>query len=497
MLRFPGYFDIRKIQILSHQSKIANTIELYAGVSPSLADADDAAAAYQRLGYLSLDSNERSGFKARELKSVYVNARGNFLKLTIRKCHINQLNQYNQVGIIAINVVGVKASDPAVADPHAAHAHGGPSSSSGPAHAHDSQRAAVSALISQYGCDEKTALKMLELDALKARAIAAEDYDEAKRLKNHLDTLRDLAAKIAALERRKADAVAREDYDAAKEIKREIDFLRGNAGAAPQQAHGHGRQQQQAPQQMSRVSSQKSVGHRHAVDEYAAQQAYEQHHPHQQQQQQRYQPPPAQQQHHGHAHAHPDPYDEDGHADHSHEHVHEHDPHAHAHLPAHHHAPPPPMDEAYGLGSGAPPPQEDDVAGDDRPIRPSRNAAAMAMGAPEDDGQPISRQPTHQANNGGYDQAEDEYGDQSSTCTFARSPHTRVLRRAHARGALPSPALLRHAVPCLPRDDMSRWSVLLSLAVCSSCFSLCACAYPYACASSPVQRCPLPSSCPP
>ena len=35
ILRFPGFFDLRKIQILSHQSKIAHTIELYAGVSPS------------------------------------------------------------------------------------------------------------------------------------------------------------------------------------------------------------------------------------------------------------------------------------------------------------------------------------------------------------------------------------------------------------------------------------------------------------------------------
>jgi len=61
---------------------------------------------WARLGYLSLDSNERSAFKARELKSVYLKKRGAFLKLLFHRCHINSLNLYNQVGLIAINVLG-------------------------------------------------------------------------------------------------------------------------------------------------------------------------------------------------------------------------------------------------------------------------------------------------------------------------------------------------------------------------------------------------------
>jgi len=36
---------------------------------------------YKRLGYLSLDPNERSGFQARELKSVYVDSLAVILKL--------------------------------------------------------------------------------------------------------------------------------------------------------------------------------------------------------------------------------------------------------------------------------------------------------------------------------------------------------------------------------------------------------------------------------
>jgi hypothetical protein len=47
--------------------------------------------------YLSLDPNERSNWKARELKSVFVEARAQFLKFSIFKNHINAINLFNQV----------------------------------------------------------------------------------------------------------------------------------------------------------------------------------------------------------------------------------------------------------------------------------------------------------------------------------------------------------------------------------------------------------------
>lgn len=50
---------------------------------------------FRKLGFLSLDNNERSGFQARELKSVHVNASAALLKLVIHQCHMNSLNTYN------------------------------------------------------------------------------------------------------------------------------------------------------------------------------------------------------------------------------------------------------------------------------------------------------------------------------------------------------------------------------------------------------------------
>ena len=72
-----GQCEVRKVQLLSHQSKIARTVELYAGgrseqskQQQAAAGRDDRAeaASWQRLGFFSLDANDKSQYKARELK---------------------------------------------------------------------------------------------------------------------------------------------------------------------------------------------------------------------------------------------------------------------------------------------------------------------------------------------------------------------------------------------------------------------------------------------
>ena len=72
--------QLTQVQILSHQSKIATKIEIFVGVGN-----DYQSASYKRLGFLSLDSNQRSSYQARELKTVYVDQLGNYLKFRIQK----------------------------------------------------------------------------------------------------------------------------------------------------------------------------------------------------------------------------------------------------------------------------------------------------------------------------------------------------------------------------------------------------------------------------
>ena len=96
-----GAVAVSQVQLLAHQSKVASRIELFVGAGPEYFNCQ-----FTRLGYLSLDSNERSGYKARELKSVYLKAKGGFMKFLLHKCHVNSLNLQNQVGLIALNILG-------------------------------------------------------------------------------------------------------------------------------------------------------------------------------------------------------------------------------------------------------------------------------------------------------------------------------------------------------------------------------------------------------
>lgn len=58
------------------------------------------------MGYLEFDSNEKTKYTARELKSAYVDSMSMLVKLLIYDSHPNKINIFNQVSIIAINCLG-------------------------------------------------------------------------------------------------------------------------------------------------------------------------------------------------------------------------------------------------------------------------------------------------------------------------------------------------------------------------------------------------------
>jgi centrosomal protein CEP104 len=161
---------------------------------------------FNRLGYLSLESNEKSGYQARELKSVYVDAFSLLLKIVLHKCHVNKFNLYNQVGVIAINCMGeISKAKQAITD---------------------KDNATFEEMMQM---DEVTLERVKSLKTAKDKAIKMEDYDEAKRLKEAIERLRSVGTHLAQLEERKKIAIDNEDFDAAKIIKTEIDRLRKTA----------------------------------------------------------------------------------------------------------------------------------------------------------------------------------------------------------------------------------------------------------------------------
>jgi centrosomal protein CEP104 len=206
---------LQQLQLLSHEFKIAGKVELQISNSPPTQQGTQ----FTRLGFLHFDSNERTNFSARELKSISLpNTEALLLRLLFHRVHSNPLNIHNQVALITVDVVGVPVDSRPVAV--------------------DSKpllpRLGVLSLHSESATplvvvDSVTAEKIDKLQLQKAEAVSREDYDLAKRLKGAIDRLRIAGTKIAALESKKKEAVEVEDYDTAKALKTEIERARAKA----------------------------------------------------------------------------------------------------------------------------------------------------------------------------------------------------------------------------------------------------------------------------
>ncbi|CDH51167.1 flagellar associated protein [Lichtheimia corymbifera JMRC:FSU:9682] len=216
-----GPARISKVQILSHHYKIATKIDVYIGIlkdaieeldpiAPNDEDEDDMLIEFTRLGYVCLDNNTRAQYRARELKSIKVNADGEYVRLVIRNCHRNRLNTYNQVGILALNIQG----QPLRQDPHCA-------------------AAAIPGHMAQYlqhPLDEATSgIIDIELQQWISALIHAEEqaaqhesYHVAKVYKDLSDRLSEFGKMVIDLELSKKHAVESKDYDEAEKIKADI-----------------------------------------------------------------------------------------------------------------------------------------------------------------------------------------------------------------------------------------------------------------------------------
>lgn len=212
VLRLDMPARISQIQILSHEFKISQKLEIYVGTLPP-GETDPGRCLYKRLGHLSFHPNEKTNYQARELKTVHINHTAVMVKFLVYGPHMNQHNIYNQICLIAINLLG----EPFLGGPGGA-LPGDP---------------AVRDIVLDMNVDAGTAARIRELTMEKHTAIANEDYDRAKELKFAIDRLKEVGRKIGQLEARKRAAVDREDYDEAKQLKMDIDKLRaGGVGAA-------------------------------------------------------------------------------------------------------------------------------------------------------------------------------------------------------------------------------------------------------------------------
>lgn len=225
---------IRKLQLLAHQYLISTKIEFY--ISESLPDhfGSQHVDRFRRLGYVSLSDNQKTGFKARELKSVHVDAVGKYLKLTFHKNHVNRYNLYNQVALVAVNILGdpvdyketfITPTKDKLIDHYLGCSPDDP--------ALDGTYIGKSEVISPLDDlafdmyqDPEVAQIIRKLDEEKHEAVKLERYDFAKKLKQAIADLQKVGERLGRYEVEKRCAIEKEDYDLAKQKKLQMDDYR-------------------------------------------------------------------------------------------------------------------------------------------------------------------------------------------------------------------------------------------------------------------------------
>ncbi|XP_028922177.1 centrosomal protein of 104 kDa isoform X8 [Ornithorhynchus anatinus] len=225
---------VRKLQLLAHQYMISSKIEFY--ISESLPEyfVPYQTERFRRLGYVSLSDNEKTGCKARELKSVYVDAVGQFLKLTFHKNHVNRYNVYSQVALVAINIIGDPAdfndesnitSREKLIDHYLGHSSEDPALD-GTYIGKPDYISPLDDLAFDMYQDPEVAQIIRKLDEKKREAVQKERYDYAKTLKQAIADLQKVGERLGRYEVEKRCAVEKEDYDLAKEKKRQMEQYR-------------------------------------------------------------------------------------------------------------------------------------------------------------------------------------------------------------------------------------------------------------------------------
>ena len=96
--------SLKRMRIVSHEICISKKIEVSVGVGNQ-----SSTAAYRVAGHIFFSNNRQTGWKAREEKVVSMDdATANFLKLRLFECHPVKQNAYGQVGIVILELEGVK-----------------------------------------------------------------------------------------------------------------------------------------------------------------------------------------------------------------------------------------------------------------------------------------------------------------------------------------------------------------------------------------------------
>ena len=209
---------LRQINMVIHEKNIPSQIKFYTYYPENNNDIIENYHNnhYKYIGFIKMDTNERSQFKARESRKIYVNTKSLFLKIQLGKNYTNQYNAFDQVGLMNLDFFGTYL--PPI---------GNNLKTNEFILKHAAQKENIRSIVDQE-LEEVCGNEIKELKEKMNYNIKLENYKECKLIKMKLDKIRMFGKQIYDLENQKKLAVNNEDFDKALDIKNIIDKMKAN-----------------------------------------------------------------------------------------------------------------------------------------------------------------------------------------------------------------------------------------------------------------------------
>ena len=209
---------LRQINMVIHEKNIPAQIKFYTYFPESNNEiiGNYHNVKYKYIGFIKMDTNERSHYRARESRKVYVNTRALFLKIELGRNYVNEYNVFNQVGLMNLDFFGTYL--PPL---------GNNLKKNQFILKHAIRKDNINS-ISDQALEDICGPELKDLKEKMNYNIKTENYIECKQIKMKLDKVRMYGKQIYDLENQKRTAVNNEDFDLAMDLKNLVDKMKVN-----------------------------------------------------------------------------------------------------------------------------------------------------------------------------------------------------------------------------------------------------------------------------
>ena len=221
-IAFGTPINLRQINLLSHENQISEKISFYSYCPQGdISIKDYKTIPYLNFGYIKLNDNSSTNFKAREFKKVFVDVKCYYLRIDLDKNYKNAYNPLDQVCLINIEFFGYKLPgyknsliNIEITDENQEQLE-----NFSPTKNNNNSKS-LNIFLEEICGD-----KLKELNEKLAESTKNQNSNECYKIKECINEINNLGKKVYDLQKKKDEAIKDENFDMAMELKESIDVL--------------------------------------------------------------------------------------------------------------------------------------------------------------------------------------------------------------------------------------------------------------------------------